>query len=374
MLVIAFSFTICFSSNVVNAKSTREKLNDVEDKLDSKRDSLDSKESTAEDLSNQIESYDTRIEKLETKIAEQEAKKEKVQSSLEKSKKELRKAKEKRKEYQDLLKERMETMYMYGDTGYLDLIFSSEDFSDLISKISTVKELVNYDQEIVSKLQKVEKDIQVKTDKIAAEKKELEDIISKLNSNKEDLDTLKVAKNAQLSDVKGDIKDLKSEVSKLEEEQAELSNKLAAQSGSSTDKIYNTGSGALAWPTPGNYYVTSEQGYRYHPISGVYKYHAGMDIGLSYGDNVIAPASGKVTIAGWYGGYGYAVGIDAGLIKGKHVTILLGHNSRVAVSVGQRVRRGQVVAYGGSTGYSTGPHCHFEVHADGVTQNPRNWM
>ena len=78
--------------------------------------------------------------------------------------------------------------------------------------------------------------------------------------------------------------------------------------------------------------------------------------------------------AGGYGGYGYAVGIDAGLIRGKHVTILLGHNSRVKVRRGQKVKRGQVVAYGGSTGNSTGPHCHFEVHANGYLQNPRKWL
>ncbi|MCR2032096.1 murein hydrolase activator EnvC family protein [Anaerofustis stercorihominis] len=374
ILVFICVFTLPLTQSTITAKTTKQKLKDVENKLDDKKDSLNNSQDKADDLSNQIESYDTKIEKLEKKIEEQETNKSKVEKSLEKAKKELREAKEERKKYQDLLKERMEVMYMYGDTGYLDLIFSSENFSDLISKVITVQELVSYDQNIVKELQTVEKKIQTKTDKIAKEKKELEDLISKLNSNKDDLDTLKIAKNAQLANVKGDIKDLKKEVEKLEAEQNELSNKLASQSGSTTNKVYNTGNGSLGWPTPGNYYVTSEQGYRYHPISGVYKYHAGMDIGLSYGDSVVAPANGRVTIAGWYGGYGYAVGIDAGLIKGKHVTILLGHNSSVRVSVGQKVRRGQTVAYGGSTGYSTGPHCHFEVHADGVTQNPRNWL
>jgi len=372
-LVFTLTFGLIISPNTVSAKTTKQKLNDVEDKLDDKRNTLSDKEDSADDLSQQIESFDTKIEKLEKKISEQEEKKSKVEKSLTKTKKELKKAKEKRKEYQDLLKQRMEVMYMYGDIGYLDLIFSSKNFSDLISKITTVQSLVSYDQDIISKLQKVEKEIQTKADKIEKEKKELENIISDLSENKESLSTLRIAKNAQLKNINGDIEDLKQQVEELEREQNELSNKLAQQSGQSTDAVYNTGNGSLGWPTPGNHYITSEQGGRYCPYHG-WETHSGMDIGVGYGDSIVAPASGVVTTAGWYGGYGIAVVIDAGLIRGKHVTILLGHNSSTAVSVGQRVSRGQVVAYGGSTGNSTGPHCHFEVHADGVLQNPRDWL
>ena len=165
ILVFICVFTLPLTQSTVTAKSTKQKLKDVENKLEDKKDSLDSSKSKADDLSNQIESYDTKIEKLEKKIEEQESNKSKVEKSLEKAKKELKKAKEERKKYQDLLKERMEVMYMYGDTGYLDLIFSSENFSDLISKVITVQELVSYDQNIVKKLQDVEKQIQIRSQK-----------------------------------------------------------------------------------------------------------------------------------------------------------------------------------------------------------------
>lgn len=373
MLIFVFIFSFIFLPTNILAKNTKDKLTDIEEKLENKRENLSTSENKKNSIANQIESFDERIDKLEEKIAKEEKERDKVQASLDKIKKELRKAKEERKEYQDLLEERMKIIYMYGDIGYLDIIFSSKGISDFINKLSTVQALISYDQGILTKLQAVEKEIQTKSDKIENQKKELDTIIANLNSNKENLDTLRIAKNSQLKNVNSDIKSIKQEIEKLENEQIELSNKLANESGNSTDIIYNS-DGPLTWPTPGNTRITSEQGYRYHPISGVYKYHSGMDIALSYGDPVVAPASGKVTIARWYGGYGYAVGIDAGKIKGKHVTILLAHNSKLKVKEGQRVVKGQVVAYGGSTGYSTGPHCHFEVHANGVTQNPRKWL
>ncbi len=375
-LVMVFAFTLVFSPNITSAKTTKEKLNEVEDQLDDKKSDLNEKQDTASDLESQIESYDTKISKLTEKINEQEKNKETIEKQLEKSQKELREAKEKRKEYQDLLKERMEVMYMYGDTGYLDLIFSSENFSDLISKVSTVKSLVSYDQDIVNKLQEVENEINTKTEKIKKDKEELETLIADLTENKESLDTLRVAKNAELTNVNGDIEDLNEEISKLEAQKAELDSKIAGQSGSSSSSHYNsgTGKGALGWPTPGNYYITSYFGYRDQPTAGASTNHGAVDIGVSTGTPVLSPGNGVVTYSGWNGGYGYAVSIDCGNIGGDHITVLLAHNSSLAVSSGQKVSRGQVVAYSGSTGVSTGPHLHFAVYCNGYAVDPLNYV
>lgn len=376
ILVMAFITTLVFSPNIINAKTTKQQLNEVKDELDTKKDSLKDKESTASDLESQIESFDTKISNLTEKINEQEKKQEEIEKELEKSQKELRKAKEKRKEYQDLLSERMEVMYMYGDTGYLDLIFSSESISDLIGKVSTVKSLVSYDQSIVNELQKVENEINTKTEKIAKDKKELEKVIADLTENKESLDTLRVAKNAELTNVNGDIDDLNAEIAKLEAKKAELDSEIAAQSGSSSNNNYNlgTGKGALGWPTPGNYYITSYFGYRDQPTAGASTNHGAVDIGVSTGTPVLSPGSGVVTYSGWNGGYGYAVSIDCGNIGGDHITVLLAHNSSLAVSTGQKVSRGQVVAYSGSTGISTGPHLHFAVYCNGYAVDPLNYV
>lgn len=120
--------------------------------------------------------------------------------------------------------------------------------------------------------------------------------------------------------------------------------------------------------------ITSPFGYRTHPIFKRTIFHSGIDIGGINGGKIRASNSGKVLYSGWYGGYGKVVIIDHGIINGKSITTLYAHMSGYIVSPGQNVLKGQVIGYEGSTGYSTGPHCHFEVRVNGKPQNPLNYI
>ncbi|MBR3721738.1 MAG: M23 family metallopeptidase, partial [Selenomonadaceae bacterium] len=128
------------------------------------------------------------------------------------------------------------------------------------------------------------------------------------------------------------------------------------------------GGGGMIWPLSGP--ITSEFGWRVHPITGTQKFHSGIDIGGDYGEHIHAAASGVVTDACWISGYGYTVIID----HGGGVTTLYGHNQGFAVSVGQTVSQGETIAYCGSTGNSTGPHCHFEVRVNGSVVSPYGYL
>ena len=112
--------------------------------------------------------------------------------------------------------------------------------------------------------------------------------------------------------------------------------------------------------------VTSPQGYRIHPITGKQSYHAGVDLGVDYGDPIYAAAAGTVEYAGWISGYGYTVEIN----HGGSLYTRYGHNQVLLVSAGQYVTQGMQIAEAGSTGNSTGPHCHFEVLPNGVYGEP----
>lgn len=122
------------------------------------------------------------------------------------------------------------------------------------------------------------------------------------------------------------------------------------------------------WPTEG--YVSSEFGRRIHPVSGRAQPHQGIDIAAWTGTPVHAPAAGKVALAGSYGGYGLTVIID----HGYGVRTLYAHNSRLHVRVGAEVKRGDLISSVGTTGVSTGPHLHYEVHVNGVPVNPRTYL
>ena len=116
--------------------------------------------------------------------------------------------------------------------------------------------------------------------------------------------------------------------------------------------------------------VKSPQGFRIHPITGEYKYHSGVDLAADYGDPIYAAAAGTVTYAGWMQGYGNTVIIN----HGGDLHTLYGHNQELLVSVGQSVPQGFVIARAGSTGNSTGPHCHFEVRVNGEPVNPLAYL
>lgn len=122
------------------------------------------------------------------------------------------------------------------------------------------------------------------------------------------------------------------------------------------------------WPVSGS--VSSWFGYRRSPFGRKTEFHGGLDISAGYGTPVVATAAGTVTLAGWSAGYGKTVEIN----HGYGYRTLYGHNSRLAVRSGQRVERGDVIAFVGSTGRSTGPHLHYEVYENGRQINPRYFL
>lgn len=124
---------------------------------------------------------------------------------------------------------------------------------------------------------------------------------------------------------------------------------------------------AGSWGYPlASVHVGSECGMRLHPILHYTRLHSGQDLSLTTGTPVMAIADGTVTLAGWNGSYGNQVKISHGVVNGHQVESAYAHNSRLVVTQGQTVTKGQVIAYGGSTGLSTGPHSHFEIKVDGT--------
>ena len=124
------------------------------------------------------------------------------------------------------------------------------------------------------------------------------------------------------------------------------------------------------WPVPGNYRVSSGYVDRTSPIFGTAEFHTGIDIPANYGTSVVAAADGVVITAGWVNGYGNTVMIS----HGSGLVTLYGHNSSLVVSKGDSVKKGQTIAKVGSTGYSTGNHCHFEVRKDGDHVDPNIYL
>ena len=131
-------------------------------------------------------------------------------------------------------------------------------------------------------------------------------------------------------------------------------------------------SSGLSYPI--NTYITSPYGMRFHPVLHYWKLHDGTDFGAGCGTPIHAAASGVITDRYYNGGYGNRLFLSNGVINGSSITTVYNHLSRYKVRVGQRVRKGQVIGYVGTTGYSTGCHLHFMVYQDGRVVNPMRWL
>jgi murein DD-endopeptidase MepM/ murein hydrolase activator NlpD len=190
------------------------------------------------------------------------------------------------------------------------------------------------------------------------------------------------ARAAAQSALKADQASLASheaELRKVNEEIAELARKAAASkpasgssSSSSSSSGYKVSSYGLIWPSTG--WVSSNYGYRIHPIAKVRRFHDGIDVAASCGTPLKAVAAGRVSQRYYSSGYGYRIFIDHGWVKGRHIVSSYNHLSRYAVSNGARVSQGQTIGYVGTTGYSTGCHLHFMLWVGGSLVNPRNYL
>jgi murein DD-endopeptidase MepM/ murein hydrolase activator NlpD len=262
------------------------------------------------------------------------------------------------------LNSRLRLMYMSGNRNIVEVLLGSENFMDFLENLDMVKRIHEFDAQLLQELE-------AKLDELETKQAELLLIEESLAASKLDQESKKSkldADKAALAKAKEQAHLLTQEKYEIYEDNAAaaaaLENELRQRSYSG---VYS--GGIMSPPVVG--VVTSEFGYRRDPVYGGTGFHAGIDFAVPTGTPVRAAASGEVIFSGWNSyGYGNFVMID----HGGGVVTCYAHNSGLAVSVGQSVDRGQVIAYAGSTGKSTGPHCHFEVRVKGVAQNPRNWL
>ncbi len=283
------------------------------------------------------------------------------------------------------LKNRLKVIYEYGATSYLQLLLESNGLADLVTRLSVVKQVYNYDKSVIADYISAKQTVEDARQVIQNEQNEQLEAKGILESKKANLESLKSEKQKLIDSINSDIKSLEKEEQQKEDDYASLKKELDAalaaeaaaaakakskSSGSSNDtSTQPKGTGKFSWPSASTN-ITSNYGYRNHPISGTRRLHRGIDIGAPLGSNVFAADSGTVVTAGWNNSYGYYVTINHG---GGYVT-LYAHNSKLLVSAGDKVTKGQVISKCGSTGNSTGPHVHFEVMLNGSLQNPLNYL
>ena len=267
----------------------------------------------------------------------------------------------------DQLAKRVRDIYINGQINYLDVLFGAKDFQDFFTRMDLLKRVIQQDYDLVQVVFAEKTAIETSQKELEKDKTAKEKLVASAADRKKEAEKKQAAKQAIIDKMETD-----------RATQERIINENLAASKEVEQMIRNSryqpaspalsGSGALNWPISGP--ITSPFGWRVHPITGASRFHSGIDIGGDYGDTIHAAGAGIVSYAGWISGYGYAVIID----HGGGISTLYGHNQALLVSEGQSVSQGQAIAECGSTGNSTGPHCHFEVRVDGEPVDPMGYL
>ena len=427
VLCLMFLITTPFSIFAKISAEDQQKIDEYEKKQDELQDKIDAaqaeidklkvdikdKEIYASTLADQIDNYQAQIDVLNGKIADLEDQKSVIQEKIDELNSEIAKIEEDIAENEaqvekteteissvlEMLQQRMLESYVNGATSELELLLDFDnngDFSTYLITMEILQRRAKADEELIDKFNEdiakleilndeykimissieVKRDEQqVKVDELNVKENEIVVSKSKLVDAQDDIKYLQQEAYAYISQLDAQSKAYKKLVDSYEADIKAFENKIDAiiNSSSKGDGNVSSVSGGFIWPLQySDVYISSSYGYRYDPISGVYKLHGGTDTCCwsgTMGKAVRASADGTVIISTWHNSYGYYVGVD----HGNGIVTIYAHNSSLNVSVGQKVKQGDIVAYAGSTGYSTGAHCHFEVRVNGTKVNPTGY-
>lgn len=250
-------------------------------------------------------------------------------------------------------------------------LLQSEDLANLFQKRYRIRLLYEADVEQLKTVQASFAVLQQRRFDIENQKNEIALIQEQLRFQKSQAETQVATQNSLSDRLRRDRLALDAALARLEQDSTLLGQFIRDRRSRQGQPVYPPivlGESAFIYPVLGP--ISSEFGWRVHPISGTERFHSGIDFAVDYGTPIAAVAAGQVIFAGWYGGYGNAVIID----HGGGLTTLYAHTSELLIHEGDWLNRGTIVATVGSTGYSTGPHLHFEVRQEGEPVDPMQYL
>ena len=377
VLCMILAFVICSFSvfSCVRAEETGNETGGLESQRDELQNQIDEASGELEDVQNELSENLQQVQKLDERIAtsqqeldELNNKISELQKTTEEVESNLNEVQEKYDRQKELLDNSLIAIYESSDTKYLDVILSSKSISEFLSNYFLVTELASYEMDLLNEMEAKKEEIETSKKKLEENQKQLAEIKTNQTKTAKVLENTKTVRENFIAKLSDEEKEIQTKIDEYNTRFNEINAEILALAMEGIDTKYI--GGELAWPVPGYTRISSKYGMRTHPITGVYKLHTGVDISAPMGANFIAANDGIVTKAGYNSAYGNMVIID----HGGGVSTLYAHGSEILVQVGQVVKRGDAVLKVGSTGYSTGPHAHFEVRLNGVVTDPMTYI
>jgi murein DD-endopeptidase MepM/ murein hydrolase activator NlpD len=336
-------------------------------------------------LQTEVDALDPQVAKAASKTAKLQLEVAQLKSRIVSKEAQIAETGANLEEQKDLLADRLSSSYRRGNWFYVDMLLGAKDFSELIARTDLVNRVLEQNRDAAKMLRHTKSELEFARAELDRDLEQMQ--VKRAEALKEEAalrglqDTRQSKVNAQQAvyNQKADLMaESKKNATRLlavaqaeEEESARIARELGGTHGSGKF------AGTMAWPVPGFYRITSPFGWRIHPVFKTKRFHAGIDIGKNDGEpilgaGIVAAGDGTVISAGYRGGYGNTVMID----HGNGVVSLYAHQKSggITVSVGQQVKKGDRIGTVGSTGYSTGPHLHFEVRVNGTPVNPMAYL
>ena len=403
-VVCALLAAVVFAASLPAYAVSQSEIDELQKKLDALEQQAQEQQDVINDLTNQKARFITRKLALDGKIEINRQMIELIGEQIKiydeiiaEKQAELDKALEKETAQTELLRSRIRAMEENSSYSYASFIFDSSSVTELLSRIGDVNDIMHYDKALEEEYMAAREDVESIKKSYEEVRHEQELLQKELDTKQAELDAQVEAAYTMIADIETLSDDAQAEYEAIAEAEAEAEETLqeairkraaeeaaknaannANSGGNSGGSGGNSGGGGssgggsatslsnLQWPVPSCTLITSRFGYRVAPTTGASTYHGGLDIGAGMGASIVAAGAGDVIYAGANGGYGNCVMID----HGNGVVTVYAHMSSIGVSYGQYVTAGQYVGAVGSTGVSTGPHCHFEIRINGVQTDP----
>ena len=358
-------------------------LSNIQQQLTNEANKKSEAEKTIGTVYEQLHAIQIELDTATADLKQVQADRIRLDQDITKTEAELKAAQERLQSREKVFYKRVRDIYINGRLSYLDVVVGSKDFSDFANRMEMLKRILQSDMDLINTIKTEREDIASKKAKLEEDRAKVLELEKVAQEKQNLINQKKAERQAVLERAMNDrdtaeraynelMASSASITAMLQQRAAERAAAAAAASqggsGGGATTTWVQGTGQLAAPV--NAPITSDFGWRIHPIYGTSRLHAGTDFGVDEGTPVHAADGGVVVEAGWISGYGYTVIID----HGNGMSTLYAHNSDVAVSPGQTVSKGQVVSYSGNTGGSTGPHLHFEVRINGEPTDPMGYL
>ncbi|MBQ4123174.1 peptidoglycan DD-metalloendopeptidase family protein [bacterium] len=362
-------FLYCNIGEISYAANSSTDAKKVEQERRAIRQKIDSLAKLERKESNKLSRNQQKLEKNQIALQKSKNQYTKKQESISKLQKELDSYLGEYNKRNKASAERIRCIYKNQHPLILDLLLTTTTVSEFMDRIYYQNLIIQSDKAKMNNLKDEATRIASLKQRLERERRQLSGIIKNINSENANISKTIKQNKAMIAKIQND----KKAYERSERELQRLSDNLTTIISKQTKDSGVVVGGGFILPVNGAR-VSSPYGTRIHPIFKTKTFHSGIDFAAPYGTPIKASNAGKVIYSGWYGGYGKVVILDHGSCTGAPTTTLYAHMSRQNVSVGDTVTRGQTIGFIGSTGYSTGPHVHFELRINGKHVNPNRYL